>query len=84
MNELSVSISLRQYGTLGTLLLGEALSAVAEAHQLRRASGHLGAPGTLPGDGIHSTLQLGQALSAAAEAQRLRDASGFFQLPGDN
>jgi hypothetical protein len=72
MSELSVSTNIRQYGT-HPKLLGEALSAVAEAQQLRRALEHLGAADTLSHYGAHSTPQLGQALSAAAEAQRLRD-----------
>ncbi len=73
MNELSVSINLRNNGTYSTSPLGEALSAVAEAQQLRRACGEL-APGTLPHHRADSISQLGQALSVAAEAQRLRDA----------
>ncbi len=90
MNELSVSINLHHCGTYGTSPLGEALSAVAEAQQLRRACGQLVGPGTLPHYGAHSTSQPGQALSAAAEAQRLRGAIAFsnhgndwYSQPGD-
>jgi hypothetical protein len=74
MNELSVSINLQQYATCESEPLGEALSAFAEAQQLRRLCERMLCPGTLPGYGARPTSQLGQALNAAVEARRLKDA----------